>query len=371
MVDTAVQTGAENVVWDLSVFYNDPTDPAINADVEAVDVMVAAFVEQYRGRVGQLLADEMLNALQELEALLDKLFRLLMYANLLYATDTNNAQFGALLQRFTEYRSEIEQKLLFFDLEWMDVDEAVAQMLINDLTLSHYRHYLEAERRYQPYKLSEIEEQLLVEKAVTGNNAWTRFFSQLMGASRYDFDGEELTQSQILAKLQDPDREVRRKASESLTAGLRDVSMQTTYIFNVLAADKAGEDKRRGYDTWVSSRNLSNKVSDDVVEALVNAVTSNYDIVAQHYNLKRTLLGYDELTHYDRYAPLPVAGNDRVFTWDEARDIVQKAYNAFSRRWLLFHSAFLMRTGFMLRLRRANGAARSRLVVRFPRIRLS
>ncbi|MGV2435062.1 MAG UNVERIFIED_CONTAM: hypothetical protein LVT10_09490 [Anaerolineae bacterium] len=41
-----------------------------------------------------------------------------------------------------------------------------------------------------------------------------------------------------------------------------------------------------------------------MVEALIETVTRNYDLVARHYHLKRVLLGYDELFDYDRYAPL-------------------------------------------------------------------
>ena len=225
----------------------------------------------------------MLEALNTIEALMDKVYRLSMYASLLYSTDTNNAQFGALMQKLTEYGARLQQKLVFFELEWTDLDDDAAHKILDDPAIEKFRHYLEAERRYKPHNLSEKEEQLLAEKAVTGRSAWVRFFSQLMGASRYQFEGEELTQSQILSKLHDVDREVRRKAADSITDGLREQAMQTTYVFNVLAADKASEDNLRQYDTWVSSRNLSNKVSDAVVEALVQAVTSNYDIVAQHY----------------------------------------------------------------------------------------
>ena len=64
----------------------------------------------------------------------------------------------------------------------------------------------------------------------------------------------------------------------------------------------------------------------------MQAVTGNYDIVAAHYELKRALLGYDELLHYDRNSPLPVAGSDRIYQWNEARDIVQQAYQGFSPR---------------------------------------
>jgi oligoendopeptidase F len=108
--------------------------------------------------------------------------------------------------------------------------------------------------------------------------------------------------------------------------------MELTYIFNVLAADKAADDRLRGYASWVSSRNLSNKAPDEVVEALVQAVTANYDVVARHYKMKRVLLGLDELADYDRYAPLPIKQSEKFYTCDEAREIVLGAFYAFSQR---------------------------------------
>ena len=157
-----------------------------------------------------------------------------------------------------------------------------------------------------------------------------RLFTQIMGAMRFEFDGEQLTQSQILARLHESDREVRRRAAESITSTLRDKAMELTYVFNVLVADKAADDRRRGYASWISSRNLSNKASDAVVDALVSAVTSNYDIVARHYALKRKIMGLDQLEDYDRYAPLLMDAPEREYRWDEAREIVQTAYDAFS-----------------------------------------
>ena len=96
--------------------------------------------------------------------------------------------------------------------------------------------------------------------------------------------------------------------------------------------DKANSDRRRGYASWISSRNLSNKASDEVVEALVSTVTGNYDIVARHYALKRALLGYDELYDYDRYAPLNLKESEAFYVWEQARDIVLEAFDNFSPR---------------------------------------
>jgi len=324
------QTGAENIIWDLTVFYSGIDDPKIETDLEEIKHLVEDFEHRYRGQVAKMGAKEFVAAYEALEAIYDKLGAVGSFAQLSFSTDTGNPQIGALVQRITEFNAGVRQQLVFFDLEWNALDDDAAQKILDDPTIAKYRYTLEAERRFKPYQLSEAEEQLLIDKNVTGNSAWNRFFTQLTSGMLFDFEGEKIPMPQLLSKVKDPDREVRRKTADSMTAGLRDKEMELTFIFNVLAADKASNDKRRGYPSWITSRNLSNKAPDDVVEALITTVTSNYDIVARHYNLKRVLTGFDELYDYDRYAPLPLKGSDRFYTWDDAQHIVQDAYQAFS-----------------------------------------
>lgn len=323
-------TGAESVTWDLSIFYTAPDDPAISADMTAIAARIDDFAARYRGRVAGLGASELAEAVAELESIVEHVYRVGSFAHLLYDEDTANETYGALRQRVLEWSSTLEQKWLFFDLEWLAVEDARAADLLADPALEKYRHYLEAERRYKPYKLSEAEEKLLVEKSVTGSSAWGRFFDQLTAAMRYDFRGEQVTQEVILSKLYDSDRAVRQVAADAVTTTLKSRAMELTYVMNTLLADKSSNDRLRGFPSWVSSRNLANKAPDAVVEALITAVTSNYEIVARHYRLKRALLGLDELTEYDRYAPLPLKEGDAFYTWGQAQDIVLNAYRAFS-----------------------------------------
>ena len=263
----------------------------------------------------------------EFETIVEMASKLGSFVHLVWSTDTNNPQYGALLQKITEWNSRLEQKLVFFDLEWVNAPEDYAQKMMSHPVLDHYNHWLETTRRYQPHKLSEPEEKILSEKGVTGREAWVRFFSELMGSTRYPFDDELLTQDAILSKLYLPDRELRQRAAQTVTDVLREKLPILTFVFNTLAADKASNDRLRNYPSWISSRNLGNEVSDDVVEALVNAVTSRYDIVARYYNLKRNLLDVETLYDYDRYAPLPSAEGD--YHWDRARAMVLKAYGNF------------------------------------------
>ena len=323
-------TGAENVIWDLSVFYSDFDDPQIEQDIQQLHSMVDAFVSEYKGRVGELDAEEMVDAMKAQEAIFDLGGRLQSFASLNFSTDTGNPKFGAEMQRMSELSSQMQQKLVFFDLEWNQLDDDKAEQLMNDPTLHEYRYHLHAERRYKPHQLTEAEEQILLEKNVTGRSAWTRFFTQLTSGFRFDWDGDELNMSQLLTKLYDNDRSIRERTAQMMTDKLEERSMELSYIFNVLAADKASNDKMRDYASWVSSRNLANKAPDAVVDALVNTVTSNYDIVARHYTLKRQLMGLDELKDYDRYAPLNLKESDAFYTWDEAKDIVLNAFRQFN-----------------------------------------
>ncbi len=327
---TATLTGAEEITWNLGDLYAGMDDPQLNADLDAADAEADALDRDYRGRIASLNAAELAAMIGRFEALQERAGRVGSFASLNWTGNTQDPARGALLQRVTERGSQLGQKLVFLELELANAPDEVAAAWLADPTLTRYSHWLEVVRLFRPHLLSEAEEKILDEKSVTGRSAWDRFFDETHGASRYDLDGEKLTRDQVLNRLYAGDRELRQRAAAAVTAGLKDLSRTNTYIFNTILADKASDDRLRKYPSWVSARNLSNQVDDKNVDALVEAVTSRYDIVARYYRLKRRLLGLDELFEYDRYAPLPAA--DRHYSWDEGRQIVLDAYGQFHPR---------------------------------------
>ena len=323
------QTGAENVLWDLGDLYKGMDDPAIERDFSDVIVNADNFAERYRGRVAALSAAELSQVLGSLETLYQQFGRLANFASLQWTTDTNNPTFGALMQRSREVGSQVQQKLLFFDLEWANIPDDHIK-ITDDPALRRWRHYLLKLLDARPHLLSEAEEKILAEKAVTGIAAWTRYFGEVFGAARYDLDGQKVPFDVIARKGYSADRAERLRAADSITAGLRDTLRTSTYVFNTMLADKASDDRLRKYPTWISARNLDNEASDETVKALIDAVTSRYDIVGRYYKIKRKLLGLDQLLDYDRYAPIAQA--ESIYSWDEARQIVLNAYGAFHPR---------------------------------------
>ena len=98
-------------------------------------------------------------------------------------------------------------------------------------------------------------------------------------------------------------------------------------MLNTAISERAIEYRLRGYATWLSWRNQHNEISDDAVEALIEAVVGRYDIMQRHYRLRARLLGLDRLADYDRFAP--VSKPPRM-SWDEARELITDAYASFS-----------------------------------------
>ena len=131
-IENEAITGAENVVWDLNPLYASVDDPAIDADIQAAEAKAAAFAKTYKGRVASLDVEEMMDAITDLEAIIDIQGRVYSYAALLHSTDTAEPVYGALMQKVVEFDARVDQQLVFFNLEWNQADDdQVATLLAN------------------------------------------------------------------------------------------------------------------------------------------------------------------------------------------------------------------------------------------------
>jgi oligoendopeptidase F len=327
-VATTELTGAEDVAWDLSDLYEGGDDPRIERDVEQTEAAAAAFRERYYGKIAELSAEELRDAIEERERIESAFTRAIYYAHLWFSTDMADAQRGALVAKLTEKGAAIDTQLLFFGLELAALEDEQADALIASAALERWRHWLRSVRKFRPYILTEPEEKILTEKTVSGFSAWDRLYDELLGAIRVDLDGTEIGFEEAMSKLYSADRDERRRASEAVTVALGPGLRTRTFIFNTIAVDRSIDDRLRGYTTWISARNLSNDTTDEAVRALVDAVVGRYEVVQRYYTLKAKLLGLERLSFYDRMAPL--ADDPTHIAWDEASELVLGAFSDFS-----------------------------------------
>ncbi len=314
--------------WDLEPLANSEGPAGVEDLLDKATAAASSLQERYAGHIAELDADGLAEAMRQLEQLQDFAGRAASYAGLKFSTDTADPERGALLQKAEERSTELETKLLFFELEWAALEDEHAERLLSSPSLEPWRHHLRSSRRYRPHLLSEPEERILTEKSISSHSAWGRFFSEHVAALRVQLDGEESSLEVALSRLQSPQREARRAAANAVSVTLTPGVRTRAFIYNTLIHDKAVEDRLRSYPHWLSSRNLDNEASDESVDALIRAVRQRYDLPQRWYRLKAKLLGLDRLADFDRVAPL--GSEDTTFSFGQARDLVLDTYSSFS-----------------------------------------
>jgi oligoendopeptidase F len=314
--------------WDLSPLVDGEGDAGVEQLLAQATERAGKFAEHHAGKIAELDAAGLREAMHELEAINELVGKAGSYASLRFATDTAEPARGALLQLLQERATALETKLLFFELEWAALDDERAEELLGGEGLEFCAHHLRSARRYRPHLLSEPEEKILAEKSISSQSAWGRLFGELVSALRVPLEGEEVGLDVALSGLQAPDREVRRGTAEAVSGALEPGLRTRGFIYNTLVHDKSVEDRLRHYPHWLAARNLSNEASDESVMALIEAVRKRFDIPQRWYRLKATLLGVDQLADYDRAAP--VLPEDVTFSFAQARELVLDTYDSFS-----------------------------------------
>jgi oligoendopeptidase F len=322
-------SSAANVSWDLSDLYAGVDDPRIEADLQSAHERAKTFETTYRGKVGETAA-ALLAAITEMEGIYEQMDRSGVYASLVHAAKTDDPRHGALVAKTRERRTAINKHLIFFDLEWVALDDAKVDALLADGSLARYRHYLKQKRVWKPHYLSEPEEKILEEKSNTGRAAFMRLFDETAAGLRFTVEGEkeQLSLQQVLAGLYNAERDVRRRSAEALTSGLQANAKLFTYILNTLVLDHRIDCTLRKHADVMMPRHLANEIEPAVVEALMTATERHVGTVHRYYRLKARLLKIDQLEDFDRYAP--ISAEMPVVDWPTARRVVEESYEAFS-----------------------------------------
>jgi oligoendopeptidase F len=314
--------------WDLSALVDGDEENGVTRQLDEARDRATAFSARHAGKIAELDAAGLSEAMHELAAINELVGKAGSFASLRFATDTADSRRGALLQLVQERATEIETKLLFFELEWAAVDDERAEALLASAELSFCAHHLRSARRYRPHLLTEPEETIMAEKTISAESAWARLFGEVVAALRVPVDGQEVPLDVALSRLQDPDRATRRTVAESVSGALEPGLRTRAFIYNTLLHDKSVDDRLRHFPHWLASRNLANEASDESVMALIEAVRGRFDIPQRWYRVKAQLLGIDRLADFDRSAP--VLPEDVTFSYGESRDLVLDTYESFS-----------------------------------------
>ena len=316
--------------WDLSDLYKGIDDPKINTDLEKYGRFCKNFARKYKGQLNKMSAAEIAKALQDYEKEISSVGKISGFAYLNMITQMKNQKAVAFYQSISEKLTDYGKPMVFLSLEINSLPDKKISEWLKDKKVSFYRPWLERVRRFKKYELSEPVEEVLLEKSITSSSAWVRLYEETSSKLVYTVNGKNYNDAEISKLLLDKDSNLRHAAGKEINRVAKENADLFTFIYNMIIKDKAIEDEKRGFKAPVSSRNMSENVSDKTVDALAESVRANYaNIAHRFYKLKAKWLKMKKISYWDRNAPLSFS-KDIEYSWDETVKLVLDAYKQFS-----------------------------------------
>ncbi|QNG59569.1 oligoendopeptidase F [Bacillus sp. PAMC26568] len=345
--------------WGLEdIFENDEAWEAEFKEVKAA----LPKISEYKGKLADS-AEGFLEALTYQDEVMERLGKLYTYAHMRYDQDTTNSHYQGLNDRASNLYTQASSVSSYIIPEILSMDEASIKSFLEEKEeLRVYEHTLDEINRQRPHVLSAEQEALLAQASdVLGSSSNT--FGMLNNAdlefpSIKDEDGEdvEVTHGRYIRFLESEDRKVREDAFKAV---------YSTYdkYKNTFASTLSGAVKKdnfyaavRNYDSARQAALSNNNIPEEVYDNLIKTVNDNLHLLHKYLDLRKKVLGLEELHMYDLFTPL-VKDVKMKIPYTEAKDYLLKGLaplgedylaildEGFENRWVDVHENKGKRSG--------------------------
>ena len=321
----------EEIAWDLSVIFPSSTDPSIDKSLDIIKNSAEKIIEKYKGKIKDLNAEKLSKLISEYEDYLVELRNISLFARLTFNAQMTKPENQSLFDKVSKFQAKLSQELAFLNLE---IGKLVFENdnLITDPKLAKYKHFLEKLKRAVPHQLTEIEEQIIIEKDQFGIRGWQQLQSKWLNTRLFDVEveGEKKTLSygEANALLPHPDRETRKSANQSIYELLKNDGEIFSSALRNICNDWVNVTKRRKYDNEMHASLISNDTEQIIIDSLLKAIDEHSHIYRRYLQLKAKMLGLKKLANYDIVAPLPESPSEK-YDYEAARKIITEAYSSF------------------------------------------
>ncbi|TRX71377.1 oligoendopeptidase F [Carboxylicivirga sp. M1479] len=307
-------------------------------------------VADFKGKLGTSAAD-LLSYMQYSEELMKEGYRLYIYASLKSDADLRDADNTSRVKEIRQVFVEYGQKASYVTPELAAIPEATMKAFIaEEPKLEIYKMGLMDVYRMKKHTLTELEEAVMAKTGMitgTANSAFSVFSNAEMPRVKMTIDGEEkvLTPANFSMARSSTDRDVRQKATKVYWDNY--LKYEGTYgeMLNGQIKVDVFRAKARNYNSALESAVKANNIPVEVYKSLVQNVNNNLGTFHRYLELKKRMLGVDELMYSDIYAPT-VKGVELKYSYEEAQELILKSLkplgkeyievvdHAFKNRWI-------------------------------------
>ena len=315
--------------WNLEVLYKGLDDPAYEADMkkyEETQKEFAALFEEVKNQKPEEVAETLLLKEEELTMLLGKLST---YLSLRQSVETENGDLMAQMNRLVRiYNTGMESELAAdkFIAKIQDVDALAKENKI----VAEYRSMIIRNKQKEKYLFSDEVEAMISAMDMTGGSAWGQLQSYLTSTVKVDYDGKQITLTEVRNLANSPDAAVRKAAYEAELAAYEKIEDALAFALNNIKNQVTMLSEKRGYESPLAMTLMEARMKRETLDAMMEAIKEYLPKFRKYLRKKGEMLGYNNgLPWYELFAPLGKA--DKTYTIEEAKEYLVNCFSDFSQ----------------------------------------
>ena len=320
--------------WSLDDLLKNPTRSTFDKKLAELNNYAREFEKQKKFLNKKISSKKLLELIHKIEHITEKSSIIGGYASLQYSENTQSDEATSLLTRISQFGSEIENRLLFFDLWWKkQIDEKNARRLIK--SSGEFSQYLEFKRILAKYSLSEPEEKIINTLDVTGASALVKLYDKITNAFVYvvKIDGKKkrMNREELTTLVRNKKSKVREAAYKSLFSKYSENKGVTGEIYQNIVLNLKDEGiGMRGFSSPIMIRNIANNVDEKTVKTLLDVCRKNAKVFQKYFKEKAKLLGMKKIRRYDLYAPRKSNTKEKTYSYGKSVKLVLESLDKFS-----------------------------------------
>ncbi len=311
--------------WNIEAMY--PNEADWDTDIAQCIADAEAF-GKFSGHLGNSAA-VLLDAFKTKDNIWQKLERAFVYARMRKDEDNRVSKYQAMCDRANVAIAKVSAAMSFFTPELLEIPESrLLDFIDEEDGLKIYEFLIKDTLRMKAHVLSKPEENILAQMSeITG--AADDIFTMLNNADMKfgeieDENGDmvELTQGNYINFMESPSREVRKAAFDAKYQSYIDLinTIATAYSYNTKTDVVTA--RIRKYPSSLEAALSGDNIPKSVYTSLIKAVHDGLPAMYKYMDIRKKLLGVDELHMYDVYVPL-IEIEEKPVSFDEALDIMR------------------------------------------------
>lgn len=312
--------------WNLDVIYKGLDDPQYEADMKAVEELIDAFGTAVKE------ADKAEDCVEKIllmeEELVLKSSRLGLYLSLRQSVDAEDGAVMAQDSRLMKMLSKASPYTAAADKIFARIEDVDALAEKSEV-VKEYAFLLKQAKENAKYLLSDDVEEMISAMDMTGGSAWDQLQSFLTSTVKVEYDGKELTLSEVRNLAYSADENVRKAAYEAELACYEKIQDSVAFSLNNIKNQVTFLCHKRGYESPLDMTLKQSRMTRETLDAMLTAIEEYLPVFRKYLRKKGELLGRKNgLPFYDLFAPL--GKMEKKYTVEEAKEYLLQCFETFT-----------------------------------------